>query len=360
MDEAELLLRLVGKYSPSGREQAAVREFVRCARTLGYLARTDAAGNGIAMRGTGRPRIVFLGHIDTVSGRLPVRVRSGRVFGRGAVDAKGPLAAALWAGRELPGAGEYLVIAAVGEETDSRGARYLTHRLQPDAVIAGEPGRWDGVTIGYKGELQIVRTFRGHRTHYSSPAPTAADRVVDWLSALRAFVASRQTDSPYRSLSAKVLELASRRDGDLETAQATVDFRLPPGLSTEELERALPTPSDRTRCAVKVRVEPLELDRNNAAVSALIAGVRSLGGQPTLWRKAGTSDLNLVLPSWGVPGAVYGPGNPHLDHTDRESISVTEVRRAAQVLRFALERLREPGRLALAPRDASRPNSVSD
>jgi len=343
VDEARVLERLVRKYSPSGREAGAVREFVRVARELGYAARTDAVGNGMARRGRGRPRMVFLGHIDTVEGRLPVRRKAGRLYGRGTVDAKGPLAAALLAGRELTGPGEYLVVAAVGEETDSRGARHLLGRLRPDAVIAGEPSGWDGVTIGYKGEVQVELTFRGRRTHFSSPFPTATDRAIGWIGAVRAFVAERANESSFRSLTAKVIEIDSCRRGDEETARVTVDFRLPPSLSTKELLRSMPRAAGAARPVVKIRVEPIEVDRTNPVVADLVEGVRAAGGRPTLWRKGGTSDLNLVVPAWRVPGAAYGPGDARLDHTDRESISLTEFARSVAVLRVALGRLKARG-----------------
>jgi [amino group carrier protein]-lysine/ornithine hydrolase len=339
VDEAQVLERLVRRYSPSGHEASAVAEFVRVARALGYAARTDAAGNGIARRGHGRPRILFLGHIDTVEGRLPVRRRAGRLFGRGTVDAKGPLAAALFAGRERSGQGEYTVVAAVGEETDSRGARYLVGRLRPDAVIAGEPSGWDGVTIGYKGDLQVALTFKGERSHFSSPIPTTADRALDWVGAVRAFVAERTSDSPFRSLTAKVVGVESHRHGGEETARVTVDFRLPPTLSTSELLRSMPRAQGASRAAVKIRIEPVEVDRSNPVVASLVEGVRAAGGRPTLWRKAGTSDLNLVVRAWRVPGAAYGPGEARLDHTDRESVSLSELTRSVTVLRVALERL---------------------
>ncbi len=316
-----------------------MQEFVRLARELGYAARTDAVGNGVARRGRGRPRLVFLGHIDTVEGRLPVRRKAGRLYGRGTVDAKGPLAAALLAGRELAGPGEYLVVAAVGEETDSRGARHLLRRLRPEAVIAGEPSGWDGVTIGYKGEVQVELTFRGRRTHFSSPTPTTTDRVIGWVGAVRAFVTDRANDSPFRSLTAKVVGVQSRRRGDEETARVTVDFRLPPTISTRELLRAIPRASGAARPVVKIRVEPIEVDRSNPVVASLVEGVRAAGGRPTLWRKGGTSDLNLVVPAWRVPGAAYGPGDARLDHTDRESVSLSEFARSITVLRVALERL---------------------
>ena len=340
MDELETLERLVRRYSPSGREEAAVREFVRVAQELGYSARVDAAGNGVASRGNGRPVVLFLGHIDTVEGRLPVRRARGRLYGRGSVDAKGPLVAALWAGRSLTGPGEYRVVAAVGEETDSRGAHALLRRSRPDAIVAGEPSGWDGVTVGYKGELQLVASFRGRRTHFSSPVPTAMDVALEWVGAVRSHVRACAGDSPFRSLTMKVVGLESVRDGDAETARATLDFRLPPGRTARGLLHELPADPHRPSLTVRIRVDPVEVDRTNPVVRSLVEGIRTAGGRPTLWRKGGTSDLNLAVRTWGVPGAAYGPGDPHLDHTARESVSAAELARSVRVLRTALERLR--------------------
>src|SRR5437899_10596164 len=95
MDEVEVLRTLLREYSPSGHEAGAVRAFLQMARSLGFSAHVDRAGNGIARIGVGRPKVMFLGHIDTVEGELPVRTAGGRIYGRGACDAKGSLAAAL-------------------------------------------------------------------------------------------------------------------------------------------------------------------------------------------------------------------------------------------------------------------------
>ncbi len=320
-----------------------MREFRRLARALGYATSVDRAGNGFARRGRGRPHILFLGHIDTVEGRRPVRRRAGRVHGRGSVDAKGALAAALWAGRDFAGPGQVTIVAAVGEEADSRGARHLVHRPAPDFVLVGEPSGWDGVTIGYKGELQLVATFRGRRTHYSSPAPTTTDVALDWTAAVRGLAVARHTESLFASLTAKTVAVETRRRGDAETTRVTVDFRLPPGLSTAEVLALLPTEPGHPRLSVRIRAEPIEVGRVNPTVLAVADGIRALGARPTLWRKSGTSDLNVVVPAWSVPGVAYGPGDARLDHTSRESLSLAELDRAATVLQGAFARLARAG-----------------
>src|SRR2546428_3788978 len=195
MDETEVLRALLVEYSPSGHEGRAVHRFVESARALGYAAHIDRVGNAIARIGVGHPKVMFLGPIDTVPGELPVRVEGGRVQGRGACDAKGALAAALVAGSRHEGPGEILVIGAVGEEADSRGARHLLPRHRPDFLIAGEPSGWSGVTIGYKGNLSLSIRIEGERTHLSSPSRTTVETGLAFLERLRAFCDERRDES---------------------------------------------------------------------------------------------------------------------------------------------------------------------
>jgi [amino group carrier protein]-lysine/ornithine hydrolase len=354
MDDGEVLARLIDRYSPSGSEGAAVGEFVRLARELGYRGRTDRAGNGIAEIGRGRPVVLYLGHIDTVEGRRPARRSRGRIHGRGAVDAKGPLSAALLAGRGFPGPGTFRIVAAVGEETDSRGARYLARGRRPEALLVGEPSGWDGITIGYKGDVRLEATFRRRRSHWSSPHPTATDEAVDWLQQVRALCRERAGPSPFRSLTVKTVGFSSDPGADPEVARTIVDLRLPPGLTTSALLRALPGAPGAPSRRLLVRVEPAEVSRQEPTVLALEAEIRRAGGRPTLWRRTGSSDLNVVGPAWGLGGAAYGPGNARLDHTDRESLSIAELRRAARVIRGTLERL------AAAPDRPATPRGSAD
>src|SRR3712207_4703657 len=107
----------------------------------GFRAEVDAAGNAVGTVGAGPRRVVLLGHVDTVPGRIPVRIVDGVLHGRGAVDAKGPLctfvaAAAAAASRTDC---EIVVVGAVGEERiGSPGASAVAAWPAPDFCVIGE------------------------------------------------------------------------------------------------------------------------------------------------------------------------------------------------------------------------------
>ena len=66
-------------------------------KKMGFEVGKDAIGNVIGVVGEGEPVILLCGHMDTVAGHLPLRIEEGKIYARGAVDAKGPLAAMIMA-----------------------------------------------------------------------------------------------------------------------------------------------------------------------------------------------------------------------------------------------------------------------
>src|SRR4051812_44316939 len=118
-EQIDLLRGLVAIQSLSRQEERAVSFLCEWMTQLGFQAGPDEVGSAIGTIGTGPRRIVLLGHIDTVPGEIPVRIEDGVLHGRGAVDAKGPLAtfvcaAALAAERANA---TITVVGAVGEES---------------------------------------------------------------------------------------------------------------------------------------------------------------------------------------------------------------------------------------------------
>jgi len=354
------LAELVRMPSVSGSERAACEVFARAASTLGLEAWIDEAGNAIARRpaSSGLPtrRIVLLGHIDTVAGAIPVRMEGGVLHGRGSVDAKGPLAAMLFAAcrAELPADVEVTVVGAVGEETaGSPGARHLLRTMErPDACIIAEPSGWDGVTLGYKGRL-IVRARIGRDcAHGAGPEGSACDALLGWWERVTQFI--RVANDPlapvFEQVQASVAAMGSDGDGLRARAELRCGFRLPEWMAPERLERELARlAGDSIELEFAGRERAWVTDRNDPVVRALTGAVRAEGGRPRPKRKTGTADLNVVGPVWGCPIAAYGPGDSALDHAPDERLEIAEYLRAIRVAARAIttlatERTRTDGR----------------
>src|SRR5215211_5019125 len=178
MSEFETLIGLVSRYSPSGQEHEAVQWLVRRMKSLGFEdAFVDDAGNAVGVMGEGPKQVVLLGHIDTVPGEIKVEQDSTSLYGRGSVDAKGPLACFADAVAQA-GAKEgwqYIVIGAVEEERDSDGARFVVDQYKPEFAIVGEPNQWNRVALGYKGSAWSYLTFKRSQDHTASGEETAAE-----------------------------------------------------------------------------------------------------------------------------------------------------------------------------------------
>lgn len=360
---AALLEELVATPSVSGAEAAAVELFVRRAREVGLEARIDEAGNAIATRRSsipGAPEIVLLGHIDTVPGEIPVRVVSGVLHGRGAVDAKGPLAAFLVAAARLPGEppATVHVVGAVGEETpDSPGARHIAETFAPDACLIGEPTGAEGYALGYKGRLLVEAMFEKAMAHSAGPGGSACDAAHAWWgAALRAVhVAAPQGASSgggvFDSVQASIREMRSSGDGLRDTATLRAGFRLPLSLAPKELEALLrDVPGGPQQIGFAGHTPAFRAARDNPAAAALSGAIRSMGASPRPLVKTGTADMNIVGPRWGCPIAAYGPGDSALDHTPDERIEIAEFLRAIRTLESALPDL---GARCAADRTAS-------
>src|SRR3990172_156836 len=98
-----LLKGMLSIYSPTGQEEKLAEYILQ--QMKGPLCYTrvhiDSAGNVIGEVGSGRPIIMLAGHTDTVPGEIPLKESGGRIYARGAADAKGPMAAMMMAASAL-------------------------------------------------------------------------------------------------------------------------------------------------------------------------------------------------------------------------------------------------------------------
>lgn len=347
MDEVTFLQELVSTPSPSGQEDAVAEYLVKRMTVLGFRAYRDEVGNVVGVLGDVRAErtIVLLGHIDTAPGLVPVRREGSRLYGRGAVDAKGPLAAfVLAAARVAPRLQgvRLMVVGAVEEEAYSRGAHHLIHAVQPpDCVIIGEPSGWQGIALGYKGTLIVDYRLTQPQRHSANKQPPPAEAAVAFWNLLTAYAATlnQGQSKHFDTLDPTLRAIHTFGDGLEEGVEMSIGLRLPPGADVAGLQRQMQTWRDRARLVFPYSEPPFQAEKNTPLVRAFLRAIRAEGGQPRFKLKTGTSDMNVVGPAWGCPIVAYGPGDSDLDHTPDEHIEVEEFRRGVDVLTRVLEEL---------------------
>lgn len=339
------LFGLVNCYSPTGQEAEAAGWMVARMKSLGYRrAYVDAAGNAVGVMGSGRHQIVLLGHIDTVRGEIPVRVEAGLLYGRGAVDAKGALAAFVDAvARMGPVDGwQVVVIGCIDEEGDSKGARQAVCGFQPDFAIIGEPSRWERITLGYKGSAWAQISVRQMQRHPASQGESACEAAVRAWNSIRSwaedFNAGRER--LFDQVQPTLREMASGGDGFEDWARLTVGARLPLDFPPEEWYASLNGLISEAKVeAAGYPIPAYRAGKNTRLVRAFLAAIRARGGRPGFVSKSGTADLNIVAPAWACPVVAYGPGDASLDHTPHEHLSLEEFARSVEVLKAVLKDL---------------------
>ncbi len=342
MQAVRLVTQVVATPSLSGEERTVANLLVNAARGNAVSSFVDSAGNAVATWGTGPLNVTFLGHMDTVQGSIPVRVADGVLHGRGAVDAKGSLCAALVAATRVPEEMwqrlTFTFIGAVEEEAPtSRGARHAVARYPaPDLLIVGEPSGWERYTLGYKGRLGVVLAARRSGAHSAREEATAAEAAVDAFECLRRWVRqdNERAEGLFDRLQVTLLGLESGGDGLEEWCRASVSLRLPPRWDASALKAAI-TALGWPSGVVLAFTDGLNAYRgsnHSDLARAFRVAIRAAGGSPTPCLKTGTSDMNVVAPHWNAPMLAYGPGDSNLDHTPEERLVVNEYLTAIDVL----------------------------
>jgi len=349
--DLRLLHSLLQIPSLSGQEADATVFLAGWMAEHGMQAFVDAAGNAVGILDGGSridgqtaQDIVLLGHIDTVGGIVPVRIEDGKLYGRGAVDAKGPLAAFAAAAAQVgPQPGwRIIVVGAVEEEAaTSKGARYAATQYRPALCIIGEPSGWNRVTLGYKGRLLAHVLVQQAMAHTAGPDSSVCEMAVDLWNRVRSRMAEINSgkERVWDQVQPSLRSFHSESDGLRETAQMTLGFRLPLDVGPETIQAELTALAG----AAELRFEGAEAafrsDKNNPLVRAFLAAIRGQGEQPGFVLKTGTADMNVVGPVWQCPIVAYGPGDSTLDHTPQEHVKVTEWHQGVAVLADVLRRL---------------------
>lgn len=368
-DVVELALRLVEVQSVSGEEGAVAALLAETLLGLDFDVELDDYGNVIGSLELGPgPTILFDAHLDTVPvsdierwTRSPWgEVAGGKVFGRGAVDLKGPLAACVQGVAALRGQhelGRIVISGSVSEELAEGPALVrVAERVQPQAVVICEPSN-GSLAIGQRGRAEVKVEIRGQSCHsaYPDAGRNAAEAMADVILALRdlpmpehsslgagILVLTDLVSSPYPSLSVVP-----------DHCVASFDRRTLPGESAEDLLepiRALCADVSKDRgVRIEARIEAAALTTYTRAalnvtkfapawelaaeapiVTEAAAGLGRAGLPAHLGHYAFCTNGSGSAGMLGIPTIGFGPGRADRAHTADEWIAVEDLLAGAQ------------------------------
>ena len=349
--------------TPSHEDVSEMRELLlETLRNAGLESEVDELGNVLATResaaGTDAdgPHIVLNTHIDTVAPHVPYERDGDVVRGRGACDAKGPLAALLAAFlRVEPADGKLTLAITTDEETLMTGAAELQDALAPsaDGFIVGEPTDLD-VCIAARGQCEGTVTVAGESGH-AAKVPAERNAVFglsNVLEALRDYddEAGPGADSVLGEpkVTATMLEGGEAPNRVPDACRLTFDRRSVPPETSDSFRADLETYlADRVPDALEVSVglvrpdtpfpKPFVTDADDRLVQTL----RDASGGDVRPFGAATEAGFFAT---DAPTVVFGPGVLEDDeggvaHAEREYVRLSDVEAAAEAIEETLRRL---------------------
>jgi LysW-gamma-L-lysine carboxypeptidase len=351
----ELLNRSLKEYTPS-RAEASLANLIKdkSIDELGFeKTNIDNVGNVIATKGSGRPVIMLCGHMDTVPGRIPVRMENGYLYGRGASDAKSSLIAMLLAASEFPKQrGTIIFAGVVDEEGNATGIKELVRSKSTiDYAIFGEPSGISNITIAYKGRFAFRLTCDvGTSAHASAPwlAKNSIEEVYDFWQAIQLEIGRLDSGSDKSSkVTCSLTEISGGSSHNVtpQKCKITVDIRIPTTNTSRKIQELVASIVKEVSIKKNIRVtyriedmtEPFEADHTSPLVRALSLSIIDVcRKRPILLRKTGTGDMNILGNAFRIPVVTYGPGDPHSSHTVDERISIAEYISSIEVYNTTL------------------------
>lgn len=365
---------LVQTPSPSTQEGAVAERIVAEMTQLGFRdVHVDRIGNIVGWIGPGRgPLLLLNGHMDTVRVSDPeawnhapfgAEVKGGMLYGVGACDMKGGLAAMIYGAKLLHNAsmalkGDVVVACVVQEEPcEGLGSRVLIEEegIHPDWVVLGEPTGLD-ISRGQRGRLEMRLTTHGRSAHAAFPdlgenAIYIAARLVFGLELLAGQLATDEFLGPGTLVVTDISSSASSRNAVPDRCEMIIDRRLTLGenetKALAEVQRVI------AREGVRAEVEVTEhhatsytgyachtrasypawviAEEHPLVTTAVHAARAQLKRRPQVSRWDFSTEGVYTAGVAGIPTVGFGPGDPRCAHTADERVRLADVYAAAEV-----------------------------
>jgi acetylornithine deacetylase len=277
----------------------------------------------------GEPRVVLSTHMDTVPPFIPSREDENTIWGRGACDAKGIIAAMIAAAESLlqEGRRDFGLLFVVGEERNSAGALHAARAPRGSKfLINGEPTK-NQLALGSKGALRYEIIARGRMAHSAYPelGESAIEKLLNALERIRRLALPR--DPVLGPSTLNIGTIGGGRAPNVIPDEARAEIFIRVVGDAAELRSAI-------QAAARPDAEAEEI--------LFIPPVRlgSLDGFQTTV-VAFTTDIPAFGGAWGRPFLI-GPGSIHVAHTSEEHIAKRELVEAVEIYKNLVSRLSAP------------------
>lgn len=303
------------------------------ALALRYAGRVERIavepGRDNVFAGWGDPVVTLSTHMDTVPPFFSSSEDEQFLWGRGACDAKGIIAAMIFAAEQLLAAGtkNFGLLFVVGEERNSAGARAAAASPRGSRfLINGEPTE-NHLALGGKGALRFEIVARGKLAHSAYPhlGHSAIHTLLDVLQDIRRIALPKDAVLGPSTLNIGVISGGRAPNVVADEARAEIMFRTvgDPGVLREAVAAAA---SGRAEAREEIHIPAVRLTAFNGLPTTAVAFA---------------TDIPALGDAWGKPFLI-GPGSIHVAHTAEERISKRELSEAVEIYtRMATQLLNE-------------------
>jgi succinyl-diaminopimelate desuccinylase len=356
--------------NPPGDEMAAAEYISEVMAKAGLEAEVvrhspTRASALVRLRGSGKaPALLFSGHLDTVPVGAEAwvhepfsgEVAEGKIWGRGAADMKGGVAALMAAMKILaeaclPLKGDVILAATAGEEINSLGATVIASRkdLGPvQAVLIPEPSA-NELFIAEKGAFWVELVTQGKTAHGSMP-DLGRNAVLMMVRLIEAFEKLEIPFQPHPLLdgfSRSVNTIAGGVKTNVvpDACTAAIDMRTVPGQDHQAILRQIEgliadlgrkIPDFRASAKIINDRAPVETPAENPAVGLFSEVIREATGRSPLPK--GTryfTDGVVLAPALKAPLLICGPGAPGLAHQPNEHLEIDKLLESVRIYTLA-------------------------
>ncbi|HNR66513.1 MAG TPA: M20 family metallopeptidase [bacterium] len=298
-----------------------------------------------------RPSIAFTAHMDTVDvGDMPepfsATIHNGVLYGRGACDVKGTMAAMItaiidWSSQQKQPAFNPLFIATMGEEAGTLGSKRLAKQgMQLDAILVGEPTGLQPV-VAHRGLWRLALQTLGVSCHSSRPenGVNAVDAMVDLINAIRQHLIPKWCGTGNTTFSFTTIHGGSMINMIPDSCRVEVDSRCDPGIDIKGFRNALIKVIDDQAGKVEwseIQCDPgYRVQENSLLLSTLARAMADEGLQFVQKEEPWYSDAGHFSAA-GYDTLLWGAGDIRWAHTRDEIIKVKDLEKAVAILKRLL------------------------